>query len=102
MSANGPILPEALKYLGANFVLSGRRKLLFFGGCDYFRLSEHPAIRRAIAEGLRKHGFSVSASRKTTGNHPLYREVETALARFFDASSAILIGTGYMTNLVTA
>ncbi|HUR46853.1 MAG TPA: pyridoxal phosphate-dependent aminotransferase family protein [Candidatus Saccharimonadales bacterium] len=102
MRTNAPTLPESLQFAGSNYVLSGRRKLLYFGGCDYFRLSRHPAIVEALERGLRKYGMNVSASRKTTGNHPLYLKVEKALATFFDSPRAILIGTGYMTNMVAA
>ena len=36
----------------------------------------------------------------TTGNHVLYRELETELADFFGVESALLVSTGYATNLV--
>jgi 8-amino-7-oxononanoate synthase len=100
--AKNRILPEPLRHVGRNFVLSGKGKLLYFGGCDYFRLSSHPQIVRAVQAGVRTYGINVSASRKTTGNHSIYEKLEQALARFFDAERAVLIGTGYMTNLVVA
>ena len=95
------VLAEPLRHAG-NFVFRGRQKLLYFGGCDYFRFSSHPTILRALHSGLRKHALTVSASRKTTGNHLLYEQLEKALARFFGTERAVLMGTGYMTNLVVA
>jgi 7-keto-8-aminopelargonate synthetase-like enzyme len=38
----------------------------------------------------------------TTGNHVLYRELEAQLADFFAAESALLVSSGYVTNLVAA
>jgi 7-keto-8-aminopelargonate synthetase-like enzyme len=38
----------------------------------------------------------------TSGNHSLYEELEQKLARFFDAPDALLVGSGYVTNLVVA
>jgi 7-keto-8-aminopelargonate synthetase-like enzyme len=74
----------------------------FFAGCDYFRLASHPEIIRAVTTGLEKYGLNVAASRVTTGNHALYRELETALARFFVAPAALLVSNGYASNSVVA
>lgn len=78
------------------------RKLLYFGGCDYFRLSFHPAVRQALKAGLKKYGFNVAASRATTGDHPLYTELEGALAGFFETGDAVLVPNGYSANWVVA
>src|SRR6185436_8255463 len=56
----------------------------------------------AASTCLKKHGLNVAASRMTTGNHVLYREVERSLAQFFDAPDALLVPTGYLTNLIVA
>lgn len=83
-------------------VLYQGRKLSYFAGCDYFRLSTHPEIRRAVKVGLEKYGLNVAASRITTGNHALYGQLEKALARFFRAPAAVLLSNGYATNSVVA
>jgi 8-amino-7-oxononanoate synthase len=78
------------------------RKLSYFGGCDYFRLSSHPKVVKAVHDGLRRFGLNVAASRLTTGNHPVYVKLETQLAEFFDAEAALLVGTGYITTTAVA
>jgi 7-keto-8-aminopelargonate synthetase-like enzyme len=75
------------------------RKLAYFGGCDYFRLSSHPAVLRAMREGMDKFGLNVAASRATTGNHELFETLERQLARFFAADDAVLVSSGYLSNL---
>ncbi len=94
--------PPQLRHVDRNHVLHGGKKLLYFGGCDYFRLSRHPRVLRAVAGGLKKFGLSVAASRITTGNHPLYETLETALAKFFEADSATVVSSGYVTGTVVA
>lgn len=84
------------------YVLWQNRKLSYFAGCDYFRLASHPAVLAAVKEGLDAYGLNVAASRLTTGNHPLYHRLETALAEFFAAPSALLTATGYAADLVAA
>ena len=44
----------------------------------------------------------VAASRRTTGNHPLYEELEAALAKFFGAEGALLVSNGYATGMAVA
>jgi 7-keto-8-aminopelargonate synthetase-like enzyme len=96
------IFPAPLRQLGRTHVGVDGRKLVYFGGCDYFRLASHPRILRALSAGLASHGLNVAASRLTTGDHPLYHELEDELAKFFAVESAVLVPTGYVTNLVVA
>jgi 7-keto-8-aminopelargonate synthetase-like enzyme len=94
--------PPALRTVSPTEVTWRGRRLLFFGGCDYHRLAGHPRVRRAAERQLRREPFGVAASRRTTGNHPLYARVERALARFFGAESALVVANGYATNLMVA
>lgn len=96
------LLAAPLQQLDRTFVLNRGRKLSYFAGCDYFRLSSHSAVLEALREGLDKFGLNVSASRRTTGNHPLYEELESALAAFFGVEAAVLLSSGYSANLAAA
>jgi len=91
-----------LQAAGRTCVRQDGRVLTFFSGCDYFRLSSHRKILRAVAQGLKEYGLNVAASRVTTGDHPLYGKLERALARFFGAPAALLVSNGYATNAVVA
>ena len=93
---------EPLQQINRTQVRSRGRVLSYFGGCDYFRLSSHPKVLKAVGDGLRRYGLNVAASRVTTGNHELFPALESDLARFFGAESALLTTTGYITNLVAA
>src|SRR5258708_16455052 len=92
--------PEPLQLVDRTYVLSRRRKLSYFAGCDYFRLASHPRVMAALKTGLDRYGLNVAASRLTSGNHELYRSLERELANFFDAETAILVPTGSSSNLV--
>lgn len=92
----------APQQVDATHVLVRGRKLVYFGGCDYFRLSRHRLILGALSDGLRKFGLNVAASRATTGNHPLYEKLERALAAYFRVESATLASNGWAPNLMVA
>src|SRR5712672_649603 len=61
------ILPESLQQIERTRVFWRGRKLTYFGGCDYFRLSSHPEVVSALKEGVDRFGLNVAASRFTTG-----------------------------------
>src|SRR5215470_1291399 len=94
--------PEPLLQIDRTYVRYRGRKLSYFSGCDYFRLATHPQVIAALVQGAKSHGASVAASRMTTGNHPLYGQLEEGLSRFFSAPAALLVGSGYITNMVVA
>lgn len=93
---------EPLQQINRTHVRYRGRTLSYFGGCDYFRLASHPKILKSVAEGLRRYGLNVAASRVTTGNHEVYPALERDLARFFGSQSVLLTSTGYLTNLLVA
>jgi 7-keto-8-aminopelargonate synthetase-like enzyme len=93
---------EPLQQINRTYVKQRGRTLSYFGGCDYFRLSSHPAVLRAIHDGLKHYGLNVAASRLTSGNHELFLKLETKVAGFFGAPAALLTSNGYIANIVVA
>jgi 7-keto-8-aminopelargonate synthetase-like enzyme len=84
------------------FVRADGRKLIYFGGCDYYRLASHPHVLRAAARRLAKAPLNAAASRVTTGNHRVYEQLEGALSAFFEVEDVLLAPTGYAANLIVA
>ena len=96
-------LAEPLEQFDRVWVRYRGRKLIYFGGCDYFRLASHPVIARCVVRAIKKEGLlNVAASRVTTGNHPLYEKLEAALRVFFKVDAVLLTSTGYTADLVIA
>jgi 7-keto-8-aminopelargonate synthetase-like enzyme len=91
--------PEPLQQIDRTWVLWRGQTLAYFGGCDYFRLATHPEVIAAALEAISKFGLNVAASRWTTGNHPLYNELESHLAEFFGSECALVVSNGYVTNM---
>ena len=74
------------------------RRLLSFSCNDYLNLSQHPAIVDAAVEAAKRHGVGAGASRLVTGNHPLYADLESRLARLKGSEAACVFGSGYLAN----
>jgi len=80
------------------WVERGGRRLLSFSCNDYLNLTHHPEVKAAAAAALQLYGTGSGASRLVTGNHPLYAELETRLARIKDTEAAVVFGSGYLAN----
>jgi len=74
------------------------RRLLSFSCNDYLNLTQHPAVKQAALEALKRYGAGSGASRLVTGNHPLYAELEARLARIKQTEAAVVFGSGYLAN----
>ena len=59
---------------------SAGRDLLNFSSYNYLGLNGHPAVVAAAKAAIDRYGTSVSASRIVSGERPLHRELEAALA----------------------
>jgi 8-amino-7-oxononanoate synthase len=75
------------------------RWLISFSCNDYLNFAQHPAIAEAARAALARYGVGAGASRLVTGNHPLYAELETRLARLKGTEAACVFGSGYLANL---
>lgn len=90
-------LTETLREDGI-WVERGGRRLLSFSCNDYLNLTQHPTVKQAAIAAIQRYGAGSGASRLVTGNHPLYAELETRLARIKQTEAACVFGSGYLAN----
>lgn len=72
----------------------------YFAGCGYLGLQSHPAVLQAAIEAIQQYGLGTATSRGGFGEHPVYRQVEQAAARFFESERAIYFVSGYLGNAI--
>lgn len=77
----------------------GNRDLINFSCYDYLGLNGHPDILEAAERAIRSYGVSPSASRVVAGERQVHRDLEQALARNYAADDAVVMVSGYATNL---
>lgn len=75
------------------------RRLVSFCCNDYLNLSQNETVKRAAIKATEKYGTGSGASRLVSGNHPLFRELETRLADWKQTEDCVVFGSGYMANL---
>jgi 8-amino-7-oxononanoate synthase len=79
----------------------GGREFLNFSSYNYLGLSGHPAVSQAAKDAIDRYGTSVSASRAVSGERPLHRELEAALAQAYGVEDAVAFVSGHATNVTT-
>jgi len=94
------MLGPQLKFVDRTFVLFEGKKYLYFGGIDYHRMSNHSEIIQTLADAAKEYGLNSTGSRTTTGNHPIYIELEQKVAEFFATEDAAIFGGGYLANII--
>jgi 8-amino-7-oxononanoate synthase len=75
------------------------REYLNYASYNYLGLSGDEEVNRAVGEAIRRYGTSVSASRLVSGEKPLHRELEQAMAQFLGCEDAVITVSGYATNV---
>ncbi len=76
-------------------------KMVMAGSNNYLGLTNHPKVKEAAYEAIKKYGTGCSGSRYLTGTLDLHIELERRLANFFGYEDVLLFSTGYQTALGT-
>jgi len=65
---------------------------------DYLGFTQHPAVKQAAIEGIRKYGSGAGASPAIGGHYDYHALLEKKTAGFFRQEHAIIYTTGYTSN----
>lgn len=79
----------------------GGRELINYSSYNYVGMSGDPIVSQAAKEAIDRYGTSVSASRIASGEKPIHRELEKAVAEFVGTEDSIVYIGGHSTNVST-
>ena len=82
----------------AHSLIAGR-EVINFGSYNYLGLNGDPRVQAAAKAAIDLHGVSASASRMVSGERPLHRALEAALAAHYQAAAALVFVSGHATNV---
>jgi 8-amino-7-oxononanoate synthase len=80
-------------------VLIDGKKVLMFGSNAYLGLTNHPKVKEAAIEAIRKYGTGCAGSRFLNGTLDIHIALEHRLAEFVGKKEAIVYSTGFQVNL---
>ena len=75
------------------------KKVLMFGSNSYLGLTNHPRIKEAAIEAVRKYGTGCAGSRFLNGTLDIHVQLEKELAEFVGKDDALVYSTGFQVNL---
>lgn len=84
--------------LDTEVIMSGK-KVLMFGSNSYLGLTNHPRIKEAAIEAVRKYGTGCAGSRFLNGTLDIHLQLEHELADFVGKDEALVYSTGFQVNL---
>ncbi len=85
---------------GATTMIGGK-PYINFSSYNYVGLSGDPEVATAAKLAIDQYGTSVSASRPVSGERPIHRQLEEAIAQVYDADDAIVFVSGHATNVTS-
>jgi len=91
-----PIIEEAPT---APVIIIDGEKYLNFSSNSYLNLSTHPRVISAVKQAIEKFGVGAGGSRITSGTTTAHIQLEEKIAQFKDTEAAVVLPTGYQTNL---
>ena len=75
------------------------KKLVMLASNNYLGMSNHPLIRKAAMEGIRKFGYGLASARFLCGTQTIHQELERQLAAFLGTGDAILFSSSFAANI---
>jgi 8-amino-7-oxononanoate synthase len=85
---------------GATTVIGGDT-FTNFSSYNYLGLVGHPEVNAAAKAAIDRYGTSASASRLVSGERPIHRELEHALAAAHGVDDCVVFVSGHATNVST-
>ena len=79
-------------------VIINGKKVLMFGSNAYLGLTNHPKVKEAAIEAIKKYGSGMAGSRFLNGTLDIHIELERKLANFMGKDDAIVFSTGFNVN----
>ena len=75
------------------------KKVLMFGSNSYMGLTNHPKVKEAAIEAIKKYGTGCAGSPFLNGTLDIHKELEARLAAFVGKEDAMIYSTGFEVNL---
>jgi 8-amino-7-oxononanoate synthase len=80
-------------------VIINGRKMIMVGSNNYLGLTNHPKVKEAAIDAIRKYGSGCAGSRFLNGTLDIHVKLEKQLARFIRKETALVFSTGFQVNL---
>ncbi len=80
-------------------VVADGRPMVMMSSNNYLGLTNHPKVKEAAIDAVRRFGTGCAGSRFLNGTLAIHEELEARLAEFLHKDAAIVFPTGFQANL---
>jgi 8-amino-7-oxononanoate synthase len=80
-------------------ITMGGKRMIMVGSNNYLGLTNHPKVKEAAIEAIKKYGTGCAGSRFLNGTLDIHVKLEEKLARFMRKEAALVFSTGFQVNL---
>ncbi|MEW6419233.1 MAG: pyridoxal phosphate-dependent aminotransferase family protein [Nitrospirota bacterium] len=80
-------------------IIMNGRKMIMVGSNNYLGLTNHPKVKEAAIEAIKKYGTGCAGSRFLNGTLDIHVKLEEKLAGFMRKEAALIFSTGFQVNL---
>jgi glycine C-acetyltransferase len=74
------------------------KDVIMLASNNYLGLSNHPKVKQAAIEGIKKYGYGVASVRFICGTQDIHYELEKTIAKFVGTEDAILFSSCFAAN----
>lgn len=82
----------------AGVVKVGGKNVIMLASNNYLGMSNHPKIRKAAIDGIRKYGYGMASVRFLCGTQTIHLELEKRISKFVGAEDTILFSSCFAAN----
>jgi glycine C-acetyltransferase len=76
----------------------GGKDVVMLASNNYLGLSNHPAVKKAAIEGIRRYGYGVASVRFLCGTQDIHLTLEKKISRFVGCEDTILFSSCFAAN----
>lgn len=74
------------------------KKVIMLASNNYLGMSNHPAIRKAAIDAIKKYGYGVASVRFLCGTQTIHLELEKKISKFVGTEDTILFSSCFAAN----
>lgn len=74
------------------------KKVVMLASNNYLGMSDHPAIKKAAIEGIKKYGYGVASVRFICGTQDIHYQLEKKISKFIGTEDTILFSSCFAAN----
>jgi len=74
------------------------REVVMLASNNYLGLSDHPVVKEAAIEGIKKYGYGVASVRFICGTQDIHLELEKKISKFVGCEDTILFSSCFAAN----